>query len=162
MFIRSVGQMATTMAMVLFTAAGAAALEKGSSRITVVEKKQTSEAAIEKLSAEAEYGYAPRVTLSAPSTMFGNYENRVKLTWRETDDRVISVFLTVFFHDGDVQTVNLYDTRLGDPPSSSGTINLTINPAAYDPDLGSNGTVIVTVTDEALNFTQMSSSFVVR
>ena len=131
-------------------------------RITILEKKTNETRSTVPEAPQAEIGYAPRVTLSLPSTLFGNFESRGKVTWRDSDDRVISVFLTVFFHDGDVATVSLYDTRDGDPPSYSGSISFGITPAAYEPDLGSIGTAIVTVTDERLNFTQMSSSFVVR
>lgn len=136
--------------------------KQGQDRVTVIEKKTSNARDAGTVGVNAEFGNAPRVTLSFPSTVAGGFETRGKMTFRESDDRVISVFLTVFFHDGDVATVTLYDTRDGDPPASSGTITFGITAAAYQPDLGSNGTAIVTVTDETLNFTQMSTSFVVR
>ena len=149
--------------MVLSSGASAAELSKGADRITVVKKETNIVREAQRPNAtSAEYGYAPRVTLSFPSTIVGGVDTNGTMTWRDPDNKVTRVFLTVFFHDGDVGTVSLFDVRDGDNAASSGRITFAITAAGYDPNLGSNGTVIVTVTDQDYNVTQMSTSFVVR
>ena len=136
--------------------------KQAGNRVAVIEKKTGDAREAAPAGELAEYGYAPRVTLSFPSTLFSGRETAGVMTWKDPDDKVLSVFLTVFFHDGDVATVTLFDTREGDIAASSGRITFGITPAGYAPPLGSNGFLIVTVTDQTLNITQMSASFLVR
>jgi len=138
-------------------------VKKPGNDVTVIEKK-TSDGPREAVpnAPEAEYGLAPRVTLSFPSTIAGNVEVRGTMSWTDSDDKVVSVFLTIFFHDGDAATITLFDTRQGDIAASRGRITFGITAAGYNPPLGSNGFVFVTVTDQTLNITQMSTTFLVR
>ncbi|MEW6364650.1 MAG: hypothetical protein AB1714_08415 [Acidobacteriota bacterium] len=144
------------------TTAGRARGKQAGNRASVIEKKTGDGREAAPAGELAEYGYAPRVTLSFPSTLFSGRETAGVMTWKDPDDKVVSVFLTVFFHDGDAATVTLFDTREGDIAASTGRITFGITPAGYDPPLGSNGFLIVTVTDQTLNITQMSASFLVR
>ncbi len=132
-------------ALLLTTTASAVDVNKPGNHIAVIEKKTSDGPSAAKTMSE--FGLAPRVTLSLASTLTSNIENRGTMTWNDPDNKVISVFLTIFFHDGDVATVTLFDTREGDTPASKGRVTFGLTPAGYNPPLGSNGFAYVTVTD---------------
>ena len=141
------------------TSAFAADVSKPGNQIKIIETQTSTGHGIPQNGEKSEYGIAPKVKFTLPSTLVSNRDNRGKMSWDDPDDGVIYAYLTVFYHDGDVQTVALFDDNI---PASKGQVTFTISPRGYNPPLGSNGFAFVTVTDQQWNITQMSTSFLVR
>lgn len=81
-----------------------------------------------------------------------------KLKFNDRDDYVFSIFITVFFPDGDVVTDTLYDYRDEGGDVYKGTYNFYIEIPESETPLP--GKIVITCADEYLNVSEVSQNFV--
>lgn len=80
------------------------------------------------------------------------------LKFNDPDDYVLSIFITVFFPDGDVVTESLYDVRIDGGDVWKGNYSFWIEIPESETPLP--GRIIITATDDYLNVSEVSQNFV--
>jgi len=155
--------------MTLFAAQVVVAQESTSKKIVVnkiVKPSEKSKAADTSRAQKAgERGIStaavPRPTvvdLVFPTLVNPGSEVKGKVRFRDPDDYVFSIFITVFYPDGDVVTATLYDYREEGGDIWKGTIEFFVE--IPDSETPLPGTIFITTTDEYLNVTSVSKTFV--
>ncbi|MCG8376631.1 MAG: hypothetical protein MI702_09120, partial [Chlorobiales bacterium] len=99
-----------------------------------------------------------KLTLTFPTLVYPGENVKGRLKFNDPDDFVFSIFITVFFPDGDVVTDSLYDYRIDGGDIWKGTINFTVE--MPDSDTPLPGKIIITCADEYLNVSEVSTNFV--
>lgn len=99
-----------------------------------------------------------RLTLTFPTLVYPGEEVKGRLKFNDPDDYIFSIFITVFFPDGDVVTESLYDYRIDGGDIWKGSINFYVE--IPDSDTPLPGKIVITASDEYLNVTEVTQSFV--
>jgi hypothetical protein len=98
------------------------------------------------------------LNLSFPTLVYPGEEVRGRLKFNDPDDYVFSIFITVFFPDGDVVTDTLYDYRIDGGDIWKGSINFWVEIPESETPLP--GKIIITCSDEYLNVSEVTTNFV--
>lgn len=96
--------------------------------------------------------------LSFPTLVYPGEEVKGKLKFSDKDDFVFSIFITVFFPDGDVVTETLYDYRDEGGDVYKGTYTFYVEIPESETPLP--GKIVITCADEYLNVSEVSQNFV--
>ena len=101
--------------------------------------------------------YPTILRLSFPTLVEPGEEVRGTLRFNDPDDYVVTIYITVFFPDGDVVTEVLYDyfTEGGDVYKGKYTFWVLI-PESLTP---LRGRIIITASDEYLNVSETSTNY---
>jgi hypothetical protein len=101
---------------------------------------------------------APTVLrLYFPTLVYPGDEVSGRLKFNDPDDYVFSIFITVFFPDGDVVTESLYDYRIDGGDIWKGTYNFWVEMPESETPL--TGRIVITCSDEYLNVSEVSQNF---
>lgn len=109
---------------------------------------------------------SPAAVAPVPTSMKLNFPTLVapgdtvkgSLKFNDSDDYVLSIFITVFFPDGDVVTESLYDVRIDGGDVYKGNYSFWIE--LPDSETPLPGKIIITTTDDYLNVSEVSQNYV--
>jgi hypothetical protein len=101
---------------------------------------------------------APTVLrLYFPTLVYPGDEVAGRLKFNDPDDYIFSIFITVFFPDGDVVTESLYDYRIDGGDIWKGAYNFWVEMPESETPL--TGKIVITCSDEYLNVSEVSQNF---
>jgi hypothetical protein len=93
-----------------------------------------------------------------PTLVYPGDEVKGKLKFNDKDDFIFSIFITVFFPDGDVVTSTLYDYRDEGGDIYKGTYTFYVEIPESETPLP--GKIVITCSDEYLNVSEVTQTFI--
>lgn len=95
--------------------------------------------------------------LTFPTLVYPGEEVKGALKFNDPDDYVFSIFITVFFPDGDVVTESLYDYRIDGGDIYKGNYKFWVEFPESETPL--TGKIVITCSDEYLNVSEVTQNF---
>ena len=100
----------------------------------------------------------PVLRLTFPTLVYPGEDVKATLKFNDPDDYILTIYVTVFFPDGDVVTEALYDYRTDGDDIYKGTYKFWVE--IPDSETPLPGTIVITASDDYLNVSQITHNFV--
>jgi ABC-type Na+ efflux pump permease subunit len=99
-----------------------------------------------------------KLTVNFPTLVNPGQNVKGYVRFNDPDDYIFSIFITVFYPDGDVVTSTLYDYRDEQTDLWKGRIDFWVE--MPDSETPLPGTIVITCSDEYLNVSQVTTNFI--